>query len=200
MGLSVAAQTRTDLGRREVALMRGNLPSVSPWISYHRSPVAIWHVGRRFKRDRTGCNRSPVGRIDILNIDIQKCRHRLAKAVAAAHHHDGIADPDFGRQSVTEFATCLKYLPDKCDQVFRFTHDNARRDGVPPIRLKCSHVGASEKMRKALSPERRMSAKRRPIRRSEHRPTSGEAPAILPDGGTPSLCWIAACSFRSTGE
>ncbi|MDR6499555.1 hypothetical protein J2785_002711 [Burkholderia ambifaria] len=87
-----------DACSREVSLVRRYLPCVSPRLLHHRAPVAAGHVGWNFERDRIRCNRSPTGRSGILDIDVQKRRHRIAQTVSAANHHDGIADPDFGRQ------------------------------------------------------------------------------------------------------
>ena len=48
-GSVTLSQARTDLGDREIVFVGGNLPNVSPRISYHRTSVAVRHIGRLFQ-------------------------------------------------------------------------------------------------------------------------------------------------------
>src|SRR5258708_8318630 len=87
-----------DIGGRVLAhevlkglfVVSGDLPGVSTWVSDHATAIAIGHVLWFFERFATGIQRPLVGRVNIIYIEVEERRHRVADA-NFAHHHERVA-------------------------------------------------------------------------------------------------------------
>lgn len=80
---------------REAFNVSGYLPTF-PRIFDHRAAIAIGCLGRCIERHSACFESALVCRIDIIDIQIEKCRHRLAWS-DAADHHIRVADSDHRR-------------------------------------------------------------------------------------------------------
>src|SRR5580658_5075219 len=78
------------------SLMSSDLPFVAARIPNHSAPISVWHIGRLLEAYRARLERALVSRIDVVNVEVKKSGHRIARA-DAAYHDDRVADSEGGR-------------------------------------------------------------------------------------------------------
>src|ERR1700735_3838144 len=69
-------------------LVRSDLPIVAARVPDHSAPISVRHVARLLEAHRAGFQRALVRRIDVLNIQVKKSRHRIARAQADMPYGD----------------------------------------------------------------------------------------------------------------
>lgn len=74
----------------------GDLEYVAERVAHHRSSVTVWGVERWFHARRAGCDRSVIGAVGVLDIDIEERREQLALA-CRCDHDKRVTDVHFGR-------------------------------------------------------------------------------------------------------
>ena len=80
------------------------MPDVAAGIFDHPTAIAIGQILRIFERDGTGCERTLVRRVDIVDIEIEKRRHGIARGrlVYSGPTHELGADLDSFEERLIE--------------------------------------------------------------------------------------------------
>lgn len=119
--------------------VRGDLPDVCPGIPDHRAPITVRRIRRHLDRFSACRDRPPVGLIRVLNVDIEKGRHRLAAASAVADQDDRVSDPNFRWRSGPNFTLRIENVSQESGQAGEVARDNSRYDGRPAGGLELGH-------------------------------------------------------------
>src|SRR5262245_64415806 len=113
-----------------VRLVRRDLPQIAPCIPYRSAPVPVRQVERVFNRCGARVERASIGRVDVVDVDIKKRRHRFAEARFADHDHR-VADANLRRAIALDVTSGVERLPQKPDQTSGTLNNEARRNRMP---------------------------------------------------------------------
>jgi hypothetical protein len=95
--------------------MSSYLPNVSARIFDHRAAIAVGQILWLLEGYRAGLERSLIRRVDVIDIEVEKCGHRVARA-NAAYHNIRAANSDHGRAVRAEVSCCVERLLKELDQ------------------------------------------------------------------------------------
>src|SRR5207302_7673471 len=107
-------------------------------ITDHPAAIAIGGVPRLFERYGPCFQRELVSRVGVVNIKVEKCRHRFAWA-NAAYHDKRIANSDHRRPIVAEFSSRAKCAPEKLNLHGCVLDHQPRRYAVPAFGNRFRH-------------------------------------------------------------
>src|SRR6266404_1355333 len=95
----------------EMSPMSGDLPNVATRIFDHPASIAVGQILRLFERYGAGFQRTLIHRVDVLDIEVEKGRHRVAGPNAAYHDERApilITDGMSVRKSPIASNACLR--------------------------------------------------------------------------------------------
>lgn len=110
--------------------VRGDLPIVAKRVGNHRAPVSIRRVLRFFTGDGAGFQRTLVRGVGIIDVEVQKSRHRFTRS-GSADHDDRVADLDLRRRRLYVLSGRRERAFEKVDQLGGILHDESRGNVVP---------------------------------------------------------------------
>src|SRR5262245_37580152 len=131
-----------------VRLVGRDLPEIAPHILDHSAPVPIWQVERLFKRCRARLERAAIGRVDVVDVHIEKRWHRLAKA-RVADQDERIADFNLRWAITLDVTNGVERASEELDQIGSPLNNDARCNRMPARGNTRDH-GCSSKQGKML--------------------------------------------------
>src|ERR1700682_5205969 len=119
-------------------VVSGDLPNVASRVFDHTAAIAIGHVLWLFERLGACRQRPLVGRVDIIDIEVQKCRHRVARA-NAAYHNERVANSDLARYVAVNVSCRTERLLEELNQPGDVVSHEPRGHAMPTHGGRFSH-------------------------------------------------------------
>src|SRR5215510_13260666 len=112
---------------RSPSVWRCDLPQIAPCIPHHSAPVPIGQVEWFFNRCCTCVERASIGRVDVVDVDIQKRRHRFAGTRIADHDHR-VADSNLRGAIALDVTSGVERPLQELDQITGTLNNDSRRN------------------------------------------------------------------------
>ena len=107
----------------------GDLENVAKRVTDHGATVSVGRFERLLHRECPGVERSAVGGIRIVNVDVQE-NLEWSSLVSRRDHHTRISDIDLGRPTRLDRTRRSEHGPQKLHLRRHVVHDNSRRHRV----------------------------------------------------------------------
>jgi hypothetical protein len=114
----------------DAPLVGSDLPNVATRIFDHSAAIAVGQVLWLLERYGAGIQSTLVRRVDVVDIEIEKCGHLIARA-NAAYHNERVTNPDHGRAVFAEVSRRVQRLFEKLDEFGWVLNYDPRGQAVP---------------------------------------------------------------------
>src|SRR6266851_7400569 len=121
-----------------VLVVSGDLPNIATWVFDHPAAIAIGHVLWLFERFGSCFQRTLVCRVDIIDIEVEKCRHRIARA-NTAYHDERVANFDLAGDVGAKVSCRTERLLEELNQPGDVVNHEPRGHAMPTHGNRFSH-------------------------------------------------------------